>query len=276
MKIFIFIVFLIFISFSIFMKWSQKFSNPYQIEYFLGVRGSGKSTLATREAVLFSKKGHRIYANFELFGAYKIDTSDVGFYKLPPNSVLLLDEVSLIWSNRDFQSFPKEVEAFFRYVRKYKIYVRLYSQNFDVDKKVRGLVDSIYILVKLANVFTIAKKVKRTIVLHSSEKDENGQRSSEGFVSENYSYDLPTTWKVCFIPRWIKFFNSFEAPELPSKEYDRYIFIDEAYMYRLTHYWTYKTEQFKELKADVVKYYNIQKHAFRISFKTYLGTVSDI
>lgn len=267
---FLLFLFSVFVAVFGFLSYAKKFSNPYLIEYFVGVRGSGKSTLATKEAIRFQKKGHRVYSNFEIFGCYKIDPSDVGFYRLPPESVLLLDEVSLIWSNRDFKTFPREVEAFFRYCRKYKIYCRLYSQNFDVDAKVRGLVDSIFILVKVANVFTIAKRVKRTLVLHQSTKDDDGVRVAEGFVSENYSYDLPSTWKICFIPRWIKFFNSFEAPQLPKKEHYKFLFINEAYMYRLTHYKTYKLIQMQELWQHIQKLYRIEKGSFFVRFGDYI------
>ena len=173
----ILIILMVFVS--VFMKWTQKFSNPFLINYYIGVKGSGKSTLATKEAIKFQKNGQKVYSNFEIFGAYHIDPSDVGFYKIPPNSLLILDEVSLIWSNRDFKSFPREVEQFFRYCRKYKVYVRMYSQSYDVDLKIRNNVDNIFILVKLLNVFTIAKKVKRTIVLHGSSRDEDSGQLHE-------------------------------------------------------------------------------------------------
>lgn len=253
-----------------FISYANKFSNPYLIEYYVGVRGSGKSTIATKEAIRWQSRGRRVYSNFEIFGCYKIDPKEIGVIHLPPDSVLLLDEVSLIWSNRDFKTFPKEVEAFFRYCRKYRIYVRLYSQNFDVDAKVRGLVDSIFILVKLMNVFTIAKRVKRTIVLHSSTQDADGQRNSEGFVSENYSYDLPTTWKVCFIPRWIGFFNSFEAPQLKKAEHQKFKFINEPQMYKLTHYKYYKLQQLEGIKEHIIKKYNVIKYSFTIRFDEYM------
>lgn len=268
MKTFVLIVSVIGFCLYVFKYYCKQFENPYLIEYYVGVRGAGKSTLATKEAIEFQKKGFKVYANFEVFGAYRIDPADIGFYRVPPNSLLLLDEVSLIWSNRDFKNFPREVEAFFRYVRKYHVYTRMYSQNFDVDAKVRGLVDSIYILIKILNVFTIAKKVKRTIVLHGSTKDEDsGQRTSEGFISENFSYDLPSTWKVCFIPRWIKFFNSFEAPELPSKEFYKFQFVNEPYMYGLTHYKGYKIDQIKQLYHWLRKQYIIYKYAFGIEYE---------
>ena len=265
MKLFLLIVFILVTILTCFITYANKFKNPYQIEFFIGVRGAGKSTLATKEAIKFMQAGHKVYSNFEVFGAYRFNAAeDLGRYYMAPGSLILCDEVSLIWSNRTFKEFPVEVERFCRYARKYKVYLRFYSQNFDCDKKIRGLVDSIYILIKLCNVFTLAKRVKRTIVLHSATDDSTGERQSEGFVSENFSYDLPTTWKVAFIPRWIKFFNSFEAPELPHKEFKKYTFINEPYMYRLTHYRTYKVEQLKELYLKFRTYLKRQYLSFDI------------
>lgn len=247
------------------MNYAKKFQNPYQLEFYIGVRGSGKSTHMTREAIQWQKKGYRVYCNSEVFGCYKFDPSDFGFYHLPPESVLLLDECSTIWRNRDWKSFPKESEQFIRYLRKYRIRLRCYTQNLDTDVKLLSNMDSVYLLVKFMNVFSVAKKIKRTQVLHGSERNEDGSRTSEGFITENYSYDLPTTWKVCFIPRWIKFFNSFEAPELPKKEYSKYIFTNEPYLYRLTHYYGYKLDQFNGIIEKYKHLYHINKFSFILS-----------
>lgn len=266
MRIFILILFILTVGLTVFLNYAKKFENPYKIEMYIGVRGAGKSSIATKESISYAMKGQRVYANFEVFGAYKFDPDDLGSFYIPPESLILLDEVSLVWSNRDFATFPKAVERFMRLARHHRVHIKMYSQNFDVDKKVRGLVDAIYIMVKIANVFTIAKRVKRTIVLHSAEKDENGKREGEGFVSETYAYDLPHTWRVCFIPRWVKFFNSFDAPELPKKRYSKYVFQDEAKMYRLTHYQAYKVEQIRELIRSVRSKRRVNRFAFVISF----------
>ena len=259
MKIFIVIVFIVF-GFSLwFMNYAKQFKNPYQLEFYIGVRGSGKSTFATKEAIYWQKRGYRVYSNFEIFGCYKFDSSDFGFYHIPPDSILLLDEVSTIWRNRDWKSFPKESEQFIRYLRKYRIRLRCYTQNLDTDVKLLSNMDSVFLLSKFCEVFSIARKIKRTQVLHSSERNEDGSRTSEGFITENYSFDVPTTWKICFIPRWIKFFNSFEAPELPKKKYFKYKFTNEPYLYSLTHYWGYKKDQFKGFYTPNNELKNINK-----------------
>ena len=135
----ILIVFMVFVF--LFMQYAKKFENPYQLEFYIGVRGSGKSTFATKEAIYWQKKGYRVYSNFEIFGCYKFDSSDFGFYHLPPESVLLLDEVSTIWRNRDWKSFPKESEQFIRYLRKYLMNCSLSLGN-DFQSLFRQIVET--------------------------------------------------------------------------------------------------------------------------------------
>lgn len=79
------------------------------------------------------KKGYKVFSNVEIFGTYKLDPADIGFVQYPPNSVLLIDECSLIWDNRSYKSFRPEVARYFRLMRHYKNIVFLFSQNFDID-----------------------------------------------------------------------------------------------------------------------------------------------
>lgn len=264
MKVFIVVVFAVFGFFSWFMYYAKKFRNDYQLQFYCGVRGSGKSTFMTRKAIYWQKRGKRVYSNFEIFGCYKFDSADFGFYHIPPESVLILDECSTIWRNRDWKSFPKEAEQFIRYLRKYRIRLYCCSQNLDTDVKILSNMDAVFLLVKVCNVFSIAKRIRRVQVLHGSEKNEDGSRKTEGFITENYAYDLPTTWEFCFIPRWIKFFNSFEAPELPKKKYSKYQFTNEPYLYSLTHYWGYKKDQIKGVYEHFKHLYIIEKTSFQM------------
>ena len=201
LKIYI-VIFCLFGIFYIFNKLTEKYKNDKPIRYFIGLRGSGKTTLATKLAVQHLKVGHNIYSNFELYGAYKINPDYFGKYTFPPNSAIFLDEVSLIWSNRNFSTFKKEVEEYFRLSRKYKVYIYMFSQSFDVDKKIRDIVDEIYIIKKIFNVFSIAKKIDRSIVLHNSKNpDEKGNATSnnENFLSEDYKYSSIFQWEFTFI-----------------------------------------------------------------------------
>lgn len=96
-------------------------------------RWLGKTTLLTKFAIKYIQKGYKVFSNVEIFGAYILDPADIGFVQFPPNSVLLIDEVSLIWDNRNFKSFKPEVAKYFRLMRHYKNIVIMFSQNFDID-----------------------------------------------------------------------------------------------------------------------------------------------
>ena len=96
-----------------------------------GKKGSGKSTLMCKLALKYTKKGFKVYCNSYIPGTYYFDAADVGFYHFPEKSVLLIDEVGMIWDNRDFKSFKKEVRDYFKLQRHYKHIVYLFSQSFD-------------------------------------------------------------------------------------------------------------------------------------------------
>lgn len=131
------------------------------------------------------------------------------------------------------------------------------------DKKIRDIVDELYILDKWFNIISVAKRIRRVIVLHQS-KDEQGNKveGSESFISEDYSYAFPTTWQFTYIPRWIKFFNSFEAPKLPKTHRKKYVFYNEAYLHKLKYWQFYKVDQIKDLYFKFKKWQKERKLSF--------------
>lgn len=110
-----------------------------------GKKGSGKSTLMVRLAYKYLAAGWDVYCTERLDGCYFIDYKDVGFKNIPPHSVLLVDEVGMVWDCRNHKNFPPEVRDWFKLQRHYKVKVYLFSQTFDVDKKIRDLVDDNHI-----------------------------------------------------------------------------------------------------------------------------------
>lgn len=99
--------------------------------------------------------------------------------------------------------------------------------------------------------------------MHQS-KDEQGNKveGTENFITEDYSYAFPTTWIFTFIPRWIKFFNSFEAPELPKIKKNKFVFHNEAYLHKLKYWQYYKVDQFKDLYKKIKKRQKDRKLSF--------------
>ena len=111
-----FLLFLVvlFCCFIIFLHFATlKFVNPYKLTMIFGKKGSGKSTTLTRIAYEASKAGKQIYANIPLPNAHVISEADIGFYNIPPDSVLIIDEAGMVWDNRHFKNFKPEVRDWF-------------------------------------------------------------------------------------------------------------------------------------------------------------------
>lgn len=199
---------------------TKKYINPYKLYMVFGKKGSGKSTLMTRLAVQYVKRGWTVYCTEPLSvdGVRKFDVSWVGKRSFDSNSLVLIDEVGMVWDNRDFTKFPKEVRDWFKLQRHYQCKVYLFSQAFDIDKKLRDLTDGLYLCSTKLRVFSWAKRIHRTVVLTESESDR------ESRISENLEFDTVLSWPfggriLTFIPRYAKYFDSHCVPKLDPLPY---------------------------------------------------------
>lgn len=213
-----FLIFMIFLMF--FMLYASRYRNPYKLVMIFGKKGSGKSTLMTKIAVKALKKKKCVYSSTPIPGCYLIDpTTDIGFNHIPPDSVILIDEVGTIWDNRNFKAFKPEVRDYFKYQRHYRHTVYLFSQTFDVDIKLRNLTDNMYLVRSFMNVFSVARRVNRTIkIVHPSAEGES--RIADDMEFDNILLFWAGAVKFTFIPAWIKYFDSFSTKELTDKEYE--------------------------------------------------------
>lgn len=244
---------------------AKKFSNPYKLTMVFGKKGSGKTTLLTKLAIRYIQQGYKVFSNVEIFGTYVLDPQDIGFVQYPPNSVLLIDEVSLIWDNRNFKNFKPEVARYFRLMRHYRNIIIMFSQNFDIDKKVRDLCDEMYLATNIFGFISVARKIKKTPTLHQPSTDESGSRTQEGFITENFTFYPPSQWIWTYIPRYIKFFNSFELDEMRKAGRIRYRFLNEPYLYKLTHYSFYLRDMTEDFKISLKRKLHQLKFSFNIS-----------
>lgn len=206
----------------VFHLFTKKYLNPYKLIFIFGKKGSGKSTLLTKYALDYMKKGWNVYSTEHCPGTYQISYQDIGVKKIPPNSVVIVDEVGMIWDSRNFKNFPTYVRDYFKLQRHYKHVVILASQTFDVDKKIRDLADEMYLVNKRFRVFSYAKKILRKTVLVESKYSKDGDSK----ISEDLEFDsLLFFWagsrKFTFIPKYIKYFDSFKVPELKEKVFEK-------------------------------------------------------
>lgn len=195
-----------------------RYLNPYKLTMVFGKKGSGKSTLMVRMAYEYLSKGWTVFCTEKLDGCVHIDYNDIGFKNIPPYSLLLVDEVGMIWDNRNYKSFKPEVRDWFKLQRHYKVKVVLFSQTFDIDKKLRDLTDEMFLCCNVLRVFSWAKRITRRVVLVQPGPDTPAR------IDEELAYDPIIFWPfgsriLTFIPKWAPYFDSHNCPELPYHEW---------------------------------------------------------
>lgn len=201
----------------IFLKWAYKYRNPYKLYFIFGKKGCGKSSYLCKLALNYRSKGWIVYTNvadLNISGVRIIDdASMIGDFVPEANSVLLLDEVSLTWDNRNFKSFKDSTKEFFRLQRHYRVVCYLFSQTFDVDKKIRDLADSMYLVTQCLGRWSLLREIDKSIVLTESTAD------AESRIAENLSFRGILSWRFTYLPKYQQYFNSFELPVRPAIGY---------------------------------------------------------
>lgn len=216
-------LFFIFLGFATFLALfhfsTRKYLNPYKLIMVFGKKGAGKTTLLTKLAIKAIKQGKKVYCTERIKGTYYIPYEDIGYYEIPPESLLLIDEVGMIWDNRQFKNFKPEVRDWFKLQRHRHITVYMFSQTFDVDKKLRDLTDAMYLVENRLRVFSYAKKIRKATVLNNSTA-EAPSKIDENLEFEPFLFFWCGSRKFTFLPKYAKYFDSFYAPELLHKEYE--------------------------------------------------------
>lgn len=202
-----------------FAYFTYKYRNPYKLIMVFGKKGSGKTTFLAKKSYQYLKKGRPVYTTEYIPGTIHFDVDKIGYITFPEDAVLMIDEVGMIWDNRNFKTFKPEVRDYFKYQRHEKHTVYLFSQTFDVDVKLRNLTDAMYLCTCHFGWLSIARKIKRSIVLVQPMGD------SESRIADNLQFE---PWLLSlfgcgtiiftFIPRWTCLFNSHEKLGLPMVE----------------------------------------------------------
>lgn len=113
-------------------------------QYF-GKPGSGKTTCSAYHAVKALKRGRPVFSNNRIDGCYALDLDNLGLYSFPSNSLLLIDEAGLCYSNRNFSNFSNKDLYFYKYHRHLGVTVNFYTQGIcDIDLKLRNLLQQIW------------------------------------------------------------------------------------------------------------------------------------
>lgn len=200
---------------------TKKYLNPYKLIFIFAKKGSGKSTTLTKLALRHLKRGWTVYSTDPIPGCILIPASDIGFYELKPHSLLIIDEIGMLWHSRDHKTFPREVRNWLKLQRHRRVKVLCASQSFDTDKSVRDLADEMWLLQKKFRVFCYGKRILKVLDIIEASGD------SESRVVDQLKFDSVLfaffgSRSLTFIPHWIPYFDSFAAPALPEKEWQIY------------------------------------------------------
>ena len=207
-----FVLFCIAAVFGGFTYLSRKYANPNTLIFIFGKKGSGKSTYMVSLMLRHLKYGWNVYTNMEDVNISGVRIMDIEALKscVPePHSVLFVDEGGLIWDNRGFKQFDKGYMEFFKLQRKYKCKVYINSQDFDIDKKIRQLTDSMVLMSSIAGCIGVVRPIIRKVALVEA------SAQGESRIADNLKFGSLFSFRFLWLPRYFKYFDSYSAPERP-------------------------------------------------------------
>lgn len=186
-----------------------------EMKIYFGTPGSGKSTLAAKLTRDAWKKGIPTYSNVPITGAYQLNPiDDLGHFMIQ-NAQIIIDEAGIEYNNRSFKSMPKENIRWLKLHRHYKCSVNVFSQSYeDMDITFRRLATRYYLMKRsiIPGLF-LAYPIRRSIGINEMTQE----------ICDKYAFDPKIirffTAKKFFGRKFWKMFDSYDAPELPAKEF---------------------------------------------------------
>lgn len=213
MKVIFIITFVFCSSVLIWHMLTRKYLSPYTFTLVFGKKGVGKSLSMQKDILKHQKHGWKVYAdsNTSLENVTMIDASKIHTYSFPRNSLIVIDEINLLWDNRDFKKFDKNIQDWFREQRKKGIKIIAYSQTFDCDKKLRDLTDRLAIQKKFMRVWTVRRYYVKTPRIISAEEARDTAKIADDYIK------VPFMFKgldITYIPKYVNCYDTNEQKTL--------------------------------------------------------------
>ena len=202
----LFAIYIIAFIFEIFL-----FNAGNTFDVYFGVPGSGKTTFAAWLAKRAQKRAKKVYSNVEIRDCYEVTKDDIGRYDIS-DGLLIFDEAGIDYNNRDHKNFTTREISFYKKHRHYNVDVVMFSQDLDMDKKLRKLATKYYLIKKSFFPFCISR---RTIGKKIDISKESGE------IIERHFF-VKFSRKLIFAPSVWKMFNTHEREELPKKNFRKY------------------------------------------------------
>ncbi len=191
--------------------YSKKWNNPFTLTFLFGRKGAGKSSYMVKQMIFYQKRGWTIYTDLQgvnIPGVRLFNITDLEFCSPPPKSCVFLDEVGLSMDNRNYKNFSNGLRDWYALQRHYKCRVFVNSQAFDVDKKVRDRVDHFLFLQKFFGCITLVRPIIQTV-----KPNDMSSEDCDSPIKSGYKWGSLFSWRLLWLPRYAKRFDSFIAPE---------------------------------------------------------------
>lgn len=140
----------------------------------------------------FDKHYQRVYTNFPVDGAFKLDFEEIGTAR-HENCLMICDELQLFADSRNFKNFGDELKAFFAEHRKRGIdFIWLSQKPNNVDLRIRDLSDKLYYIDR--SIFNIIRVREIIQVFDVATQTTRGEFSSG--INSHYFF-APLLYKYC-------------------------------------------------------------------------------
>lgn len=192
---------------------------------YFGLPRTGKTTLIAKlcHSKAFRRRYKNIYSNIRMENTdyTYIENSYIGKYQMEDGAILI-DEGTLFANNRDYKTFSADLTKFFMLHGHYRVDIYIFAQTYNgVDKKIRTLCNAVYYMYKpllTGHWFTKYYRIPYGIIIPDKHKNKQTTGNSLGDIEEGYCKPSLLQRIFChrfYRPRYYKYFDSWEAPELP-------------------------------------------------------------
>lgn len=193
-----------------FLQWISKPEFTKGVTLIFANIGTGKTTLLSKlaqEEIKKMKKGKskfkHIVSNAIISGVtYVPDIRKLIKTGALMDTLILIDEGSIIYNNRKMNMTEQEIE-YFKLIRHYRSACTILSQSYDdIDVTLRRIYTNIYILTKLP-IYTMIRPIKKRIGIDEISKQ----------IIDEYHFKWFFSWRLFTRAKYFKYFNSWWIPE---------------------------------------------------------------
>lgn len=145
------------------------------INVWFGLAGSGKTTMAALLTSKFRKSHYTVLSNVPIKGTYILDKDDLGNVDMSfggSGAEVIIDEAIDGFDSRNFKEFAHSSKPlYFATQRHQNNRVDVFSQGYDIDKRIRDRGKRLYYLQpSFLSGFVVVKRIKKILYINKEDK----------------------------------------------------------------------------------------------------------